>query len=702
MDPSKANAPAHAPDEREGSMLGRYKLIEKLGEGGFGSVWLAEQREPVRRKVALKIIKLGMDTKQVVARFEAERQALAMMDHPNIAKVLDAGSTDNGRPYFVMELVRGIPITKFCDENRTTTKDRLDLFIKVCQAIQHAHQKGIIHRDIKPSNVMVTLHDGVPVPKVIDFGIAKATQGELTDKTIHTQFQQFIGTPAYMSPEQAEMSGLDIDTRSDIYSLGVLLYEMLTGKTPFDGKELMASGLDAMRRTIREKEPVRPSTRISTLEGEERTTTAQRQGAEMGKLIHLLRGDLDWIVMKCLEKDRSRRYDTANAVAADLKRHLSNEPVVARPPTSVYKFQKAFRRNKLVFSAAAAVLAALLVGLGAATWAFIRENRAYERTLAAEHDQSRLRVEAEEAQHTASQQRDLARQRLYESLIRESRSIRKARQVGYRREAFDRLKQAIALGTTNVDTSLLRREATACLGDWVGLEPVDVSLPSRVAADALTADGSLAALGTVDGRVSLRETRTGREVASIDLSGRPFSLAFDRRGLALFAAAADGKFTFGQRPKSMRTEKWILRGDGVWKREWTRTAEEFSEIVPTATEPVALVLGPSDSYFAVVDLDRGVELARIPVSSRMPWWPTASISLDRRQLAFFSLEGQSAFDVQLEVWDLESRRQATLLKPRLGPGYGLSFAPDGRYLAATYDNTLIAYDTVQFSSSINM
>src|SRR5262245_399801 len=349
------------PDEALGHTLGRYKLLEKVGEGGFGVVYVAEQKEPVKRRVALKIIKLGMDTRQVVARFEAERQALALMDHPNIAKVLDAGATDSGRPYFVMELVRGVKLTDYCDQNRLSTKQRLELFIPVCQAIQHAHQKGIIHRDIKPSNILVTLHDGVPVPKVIDFGIAKATQQELTDKTVYTQLQQFVGTPAYMSPEQAEMSGLDIDTRSDIYSLGVLLYELLTGRTPFDPKELMSQGIDAMRKTIREKEPLRPSTKVASLQAEELTTTAARHAIEAPKLISLLRGDLDWIVMKCLEKDRTRRYETANGLAADLKRHLNTEVVSARPPSAAYRFQKAFRRNKVVFSAGLAVVVALVL-----------------------------------------------------------------------------------------------------------------------------------------------------------------------------------------------------------------------------------------------------------------------------------------------------------------------------------------------------
>jgi serine/threonine protein kinase len=352
-----------APDEAVGQTLGRYKLMERLGEGGYGLVYLAEQTQPVRRRVALKLIKLGMDTKQVIARFGAERQALAMMDHPNIAKVLDAGTTEKGRPYFVMELVRGIRITDYCDQNKLSTKERLALFIKVCQAIQHAHQKGIIHRDIKPSNILVTLHDGVPVPKVIDFGIAKATEGHLTDATVYTQLQQFIGTPAYMSPEQAEMSGLDIDTRSDIYSLGVLLYELLAGSTPLDSKELLALGIDAMRKTIREKAPVRPSTRLAQLPREELTTTAKSRSVDASKLLRQLRGDLDWIAIKCLEKDRTRRYETANGLAADLKRHLNNEPVVARPPSELYRLQKMVGRHKLTFAMMLVVMLALLLGV---------------------------------------------------------------------------------------------------------------------------------------------------------------------------------------------------------------------------------------------------------------------------------------------------------------------------------------------------
>ena len=383
--------------EQPGDKIGRYKLLQKLGEGGCGVVYMAAQEEPVRRRVALKIIKLGMDTREVVVRFEAERQALALMDHANIARVLDAGATDTGRPYFVMELVRGIKITEYADQNSLSTRERIELFIQVCRAIQHAHQKGIIHRDIKPSNVLVTLHDGVPVPKVIDFGIAKAAQGRLTDQTLFTAYDQFIGTPAYMSPEQAEMSGLDIDTRSDIYSLGVLFYELLTGKPPFDTKELMAGGLGEVRDRIRHKEPTRPSTMLSTMMAGDLAQAAKARRTEPLKLISLIRGDLEWISMKCMEKDRTRRYETANGLASDLERYLRNEPVVARPPSTAYLFLKFVRRHKLLFASASAVGGALLVGLGLSTWLLFREIKARQRAVAAEHAEERSRQEAEKS-----------------------------------------------------------------------------------------------------------------------------------------------------------------------------------------------------------------------------------------------------------------------------------------------------------------
>ncbi len=385
--------------EGTGTHIGYYKLLQKIGEGGCGVVYMADQEEPVRRRVALKIIKLGMDTKSVIARFEAERQVLALLDHPNIARVLDAGATETGRPYFVMELVRGIKITEYCDQNQLDTRKRLDLFIQICQAIQHAHQKGIIHRDIKPSNIMVTQHDGVPVPKVIDFGIAKATETRLTDKTLFTAYEQVIGTPAYMSPEQAEMSGLDIDTRSDIYSLGVLLYELLTGRPPFDPKKLMQNGLDEMRRTLREQEPQRPSTMVTTMQGTELTAMAAHRHAEPFKLISLLRGDLDWIVMKALEKDRRRRYETANGLAMDIHRYLASEPVVARPPSRIYRFQKLVRRNKIVFAAGCAVAAALIIGLGVSTRLYLLERKAFQRAVAAEQQ-----AELERAKETQLRQ----------------------------------------------------------------------------------------------------------------------------------------------------------------------------------------------------------------------------------------------------------------------------------------------------------
>jgi serine/threonine protein kinase len=390
-----------APTEGPGTVIGHYKLLELIGMGGMGEVHLAEQREPLVRRVAIKVIKLGMDTKEVVARFEAERQALALMDHPNIARVFDAGSTATGRPYFVMELVEGQPITRFCDEKRLDTRERLELFLQVCAAVQHAHQKGVIHRDLKPSNILVAMQDGKPVPKVIDFGIAKATQQPLTNKTFATLDGQVLGTPAYMSPEQAGLGGLDVDTRSDIYTLGVLLYELLVGRPPFDMKTLLEEGREAIYRVIREEDPPRLTTRLTTLGREELTRVAEQRKADPRKLGSLMRGDLECIVMHALEKDRDRRFATANALAADLRRHLADEEVESRPPSAAYRFGRMVRRHRLALATSGAVVLALLIGFGLATAAYVRERAARRVAGEAEREALAAGLKAEQLATTA-------------------------------------------------------------------------------------------------------------------------------------------------------------------------------------------------------------------------------------------------------------------------------------------------------------
>jgi serine/threonine protein kinase len=405
--------------EKPGDRIGRYKLLQQIGEGGCGIVFVAEQEEPVRRGVALKLVKPGMDTKSVIARFEAERQALALMDHPNIARVFDAGATENGRPYFVMELVDGVKITKYCDQHALPTSQRLELVVQVCLAIQHAHQKGIIHRDIKPSNILVTTgSDGKPVPKVIDFGIAKAIGGQrLTEKTILTAAELVIGTPAYMSPEQAALQTTDVDTRTDIYSLGVLLYELLTGTTPFDTRELLKAGLDELRRVIREQEPERPSTRLSTMVAAARTSFATHHGAEAPGLIREMRGELDWIVMKALEKDRARRYATANGLAMDIQRYLSGEVVLARPPSTLYKARKLVARNKALCSSLAIIFVLLAAGLAATARLLIVERQKNEHT---QHESEVYRLECQAIAQWAQ-----VRNAESESSLRQSFAIRK-------------------------------------------------------------------------------------------------------------------------------------------------------------------------------------------------------------------------------------------------------------------------------------
>jgi serine/threonine protein kinase len=418
--------------EGPGSVIGPYKLLEQIGEGGMGLVFLAEQTQPVRRQVALKILKPGTGIRQVVARFEAERQALALMDHPNIARIFDAGTVassepealatatrtvahaagsafGSGRPYFVMELVKGVPITDFCDQHRLTTRRRLELFVTVCQAVQHAHQKGIIHRDLKPSNVLVTLHDTVAVPKVIDFGIAKAVGQRLTEHTLFTQFTQILGSPLYMSPEQAEMNGLDVDTRSDVYTLGVLLYELLTGTTPFEKETLKQAGFDEMRRLIREQEPARPSHRVSTLGLEACTTVSEQRGVDGRRLSELLRGELDWIVMKTLEKDRNRRYESASALAADVQRYLNDEPVEACPPSASYRLRKFARRNWRALATAGLIAVALVAATAVSGW---QAMRAWDAQQQAEGERDRAKTaqsQAEAAKRQAATEAAIAK-----------------------------------------------------------------------------------------------------------------------------------------------------------------------------------------------------------------------------------------------------------------------------------------------------
>jgi WD40 repeat protein/serine/threonine protein kinase/tetratricopeptide (TPR) repeat protein len=475
-----------AAPERPGVSIGPYKLLQQIGEGGFGIVYMAEQDQPVRRRVALKIIRPGMDSAQVIARFEAERQALALMDHQNIAKVYDAGTTPTGRPYFVMELVHGVPMIKYCDANHLTVRERLELFVPVCQAIQHAHQKGIIHRDLKPSNVLVCLYDDRPVPKVIDFGVAKATEQRLTERTMFTQYGQIIGTFEYMSPEQAEMNQLGVDTRSDIYSLGVMLYELLTGSTPF--QRLREAGLNEILRMIKEEEPPRPSTRLSSSQEAAKIASARR--TEPVKLARVVRGELDWIVMKALEKDRTRRYETASGFARDIQRYLADEPVEACPPSAAYKLRKFARKNRRVLATACAFVLLLAAAALASTWQAVLATLATTRALQAQGL-------AEQAQGAAQAERQQAVTNLYHARVEEAAALRRARGLGYRAKVFDRLKEALQLDTPDKDTDQLRDEAVACLGDFVGLEPIILEdflhsdgTPAGVQKIALTPDGA--------------------------------------------------------------------------------------------------------------------------------------------------------------------------------------------------------------------
>jgi hypothetical protein len=543
--------------EKTGDTIGRYKLLEKIGEGGFGVVFTAEQQKPVRRLVALKVIKLGMDTREVVARFEAERQALAMMDHPNIAKVLDGGATETGRPYFVMELVRGLPITEYADKHKMSTRQRVELAAQVCRAVQHAHSKGIIHRDLKPTNVLVTTADDKPVPKVIDFGIAKATQSRLTDRTLYTAHRQLIGTPQYMSPEQADSEGADLDTRSDVYSLGVLVYELLVGTTPMDARQLRSAAYEAMRKMIRETEPARPSTRIHTMAGESLSAIAANRGTEAKKLEQAIHGELDWIVMKALEKDRSRRYDTAAAMADDLNRYLSGDAVLAGPVSGVYRLKKTLRRYKAAAIISGAIAACLLLGVAGTTWGLVqaRQQKTKAETNAAQ---------AIAAEHRATDQATLAEAEKQEALAQKAEADRQ-KQLALASERDAKTKGAEAKATLDFFTGLLAKASPNQTKD---------ATVSQVLVDKLIKP----ALATIDRqfknqplvRASIQSTlaRTLYELGRYDLSEQQAKAAYDARQHLLPADHSDTLGALNNYANAINAQGRYAEAERLLKQCW--------------------------------------------------------------------------------------------------------------------------------------
>jgi serine/threonine protein kinase/WD40 repeat protein len=657
--------------EGPGTVIGPYKLVQELGAGGMGEVWMAEQTHPVRRKVALKIIKAGMDTRQIVARFEAEHQALALMDHPNIAKVFDAGATECGRPYFVMELVQGVPITTYCDDYHLTPRERLGLFLSVCQAVQHAHQKGIIHRDLKPSNVLVTFRDDEPLPKVIDFGVAKATGERLTERTAVTQCGQLVGTLEYMSPEQASFA-LDIDTRSDIYSLGVLLYELLTGSTPFEKKRLRAATFDEGLRIIREEEPPRASTRLSTIEG--LSTITAHCNTEPADLRRLLKGDLDWILMRCLEKDRNRRYETANGLAMDLKRYLADEPVAACPPSVRYRLRKAVRRHKGPVVAASLVVLALVGGIIGTTWGLIRAN-----------DQ------------------------LFFALLHRARAGRLSRQMGQRLDSLEALARAARIRPDE----LLRDEAIAAMAlPDVRLVPGWHSAPPDILSVAYGWQYRLYACADRPGIIIIRSIPDNQEmqrIASGTVLGKCMCFSPDDRFLLAIEEGyrlrvwrvADGQPVLPDDLRDCRA--YAFSPDGrrlaIGQREWVllfdlATGQEVRRCrLPARVH--GLAFHPDNGKLAVGYFKSSVA----SVYDAASWVLLTHLAVGPmdEQFVFWHPDGErlavTGTDPRIQIWNVATKRRVATLEGHTDYVSAVTFHPEGGLLAShSWDGVLRLWD----------